>query len=414
MTAEQIHDALTLLPADLIAETDKRRMGTPKMIPWKRYAAMAACFVLVCCGGWLVSSQIGMGGSPLMMQEEAAMAAPESAEEPAAPKKAAAAIDAVPTEAAAGQNAPCALPTAPPQAEATVQDSNTNTSGSILSESLYPGISPPIYLEAIAAEGTACFTGNPQPKLFRSPAELDAYQNHTPKRFDLANLIDTCADYDETWFESHDLLLISICGVPAGEMPSVYEIRHYEGQWKFLTEDYSKPTESKRRDWHILLKTEKNLIADGEALILTTAISGPSLSSRRISTPYSEGYASHTGVPEELLICSRPELEAYFARNAACYDFAELKNACIPYDDSWFDNNDLLLIVIQNSHPDTAWEIVDITRGSRWDWEVLVSHHGIFYPGQEESSTHLLAELKKGTLLPEDNIIRVSESRNEA
>lgn len=128
MTADQIHDALTLLPADLIAETDRRRSGTPKIIPWKRYAAMAACFALVFCGGLLISSRIGMGGSPLMQKEEAAMAAPEAAQAPAALEKA----PVTPTEAAAGENGACALPTAPAQEESVTEDTRADTTaGSI-------------------------------------------------------------------------------------------------------------------------------------------------------------------------------------------------------------------------------------------------------------------------------------------
>jgi len=48
MTVHDLHDALTLLPADLITATDKLRT-TPgaKVIPWKRLVSLAACLVLV-------------------------------------------------------------------------------------------------------------------------------------------------------------------------------------------------------------------------------------------------------------------------------------------------------------------------------------------------------------------------------
>ena len=47
MNPENIHDALNLLPDDLIAEADALRQKTGKTIPWKRLIPMAACFVLV-------------------------------------------------------------------------------------------------------------------------------------------------------------------------------------------------------------------------------------------------------------------------------------------------------------------------------------------------------------------------------
>jgi len=50
MTAEKLHDAIGLLPADLVAETDAKRTGKPKVIPWKRFASIAACLTLLLLG----------------------------------------------------------------------------------------------------------------------------------------------------------------------------------------------------------------------------------------------------------------------------------------------------------------------------------------------------------------------------
>ena len=47
MTSEQFHDALTLLPEDLIARADEFRSRKPKVIPLKRYAALAASFAVL-------------------------------------------------------------------------------------------------------------------------------------------------------------------------------------------------------------------------------------------------------------------------------------------------------------------------------------------------------------------------------
>lgn len=58
MTADKLHDALTLLPADLIAETDRKRSRPRNVIPWKRYAAMAACFVLVLSTGLMLRTAL--------------------------------------------------------------------------------------------------------------------------------------------------------------------------------------------------------------------------------------------------------------------------------------------------------------------------------------------------------------------
>ena len=43
MTSEKLHDALNLLPADLVAETDALRTQAKKpQVHWQRWAAMAA------------------------------------------------------------------------------------------------------------------------------------------------------------------------------------------------------------------------------------------------------------------------------------------------------------------------------------------------------------------------------------
>ena len=112
MTPEQIHDALTLLPSDLIAEVDEKRNRKPKVIPLKRYAAMAASFVLVLCSGLYCLQLFGsMGASketaslPTLAHQENSLyaeAAPEAPAAQAAPRED---ICGVPTAPASEENA---------------------------------------------------------------------------------------------------------------------------------------------------------------------------------------------------------------------------------------------------------------------------------------------------------------------
>ena len=78
MTPEQLHDALGMLPADLIAETDKlRSRPVQKVIPWKNFAAMAACFLLIVgCGLFAMNSLPSFDGTKEAAREDAMMAAP--------------------------------------------------------------------------------------------------------------------------------------------------------------------------------------------------------------------------------------------------------------------------------------------------------------------------------------------------
>lgn len=73
MTTQQLHDAITLLPDDLILEADRRR-NARRTIPFKRYGAMAAMFVLVLGCAALVRN-LGIGKDTMKMAAAEAPAA---------------------------------------------------------------------------------------------------------------------------------------------------------------------------------------------------------------------------------------------------------------------------------------------------------------------------------------------------
>lgn len=79
MTVHDLHDALNLLPGDLITATDKLRAASkPRVIRWRRWVSMAACLVLILSVGLVFRRKIlpGMGGSTeAAAQAPAAMSA---------------------------------------------------------------------------------------------------------------------------------------------------------------------------------------------------------------------------------------------------------------------------------------------------------------------------------------------------
>jgi len=108
MTSETLHDAITLLPTDLITEADKKRSAPRAPIRWQRYAAMAACCALVMAGSMWCLQILSRGGAkeaaaevPAAMQITIDEAAPEEMPAEAAPKAEAAA-----PESAAGEAVP--------------------------------------------------------------------------------------------------------------------------------------------------------------------------------------------------------------------------------------------------------------------------------------------------------------------
>ena len=75
MTAEKLHDALNLLPSDLLTATDQLRMAPrTKIIPWKRLIPMAACLALLICSGAFLLWRQNLPGHMMMKQESAAEA----------------------------------------------------------------------------------------------------------------------------------------------------------------------------------------------------------------------------------------------------------------------------------------------------------------------------------------------------
>ena len=82
MTPEQLHDALGMLPADLVAETDRLRSRPPrKVIYWRSFAAAAACFLLVLGCGLFAMNRLPAAFDIAIkeaMLEESVLAAPQA------------------------------------------------------------------------------------------------------------------------------------------------------------------------------------------------------------------------------------------------------------------------------------------------------------------------------------------------
>lgn len=272
MTAEHIHDALTLLPADLIAEANRIRSGKPKVIVWKRYAAMAACFVLVLCSGWFCMRLFGPKGAADSVKEvpmeAAAMQAPESSNSVATAKgaQAPAAYNGEKATPESTEEEMTALPTeAAENSGAHLQADSTSGSAA----ALHPGITLVQCMEALpGASTTACFSSSPHPQLFQSRTDLEVYRDKDIQPFDPEPVMDACEGYDNAWFETHDLLLISVCSVPASQIPEITAFYPEDGQWYVCIASDPDRTEAERKDWQLLLTIEKGLIASEDDITL--------------------------------------------------------------------------------------------------------------------------------------------------
>ena len=162
MTSEQFHDALTLLPEDLVAHAEQYRCRKPRVIPLKPYAATAACLAVVLCAAALfrVTQQKSMEADKAVsfsVMQDAGAAPAES------PRMEAAAVPSCPL---------VETPDLPNTAE----------------------------IDHSAA-------------IITSRSELEGYFTEMGKYYQLDALRDVCALYDETWFSNSDLLLIPVDSV---------------------------------------------------------------------------------------------------------------------------------------------------------------------------------------------------------
>lgn len=166
MTGEQFHDALTLLPEDLIAKADQARSRKPKIIRWQRYASLAACCaLLILCGVLYQNRQAKSTGNEMAKSCSAADVAPEMA----AQAPASGDTGAVPSEARKAV---------------------------------------PVCLEVPNLSGAAADTAFPVAALFDSREALDERLTEIGECYEISGLETACESFDGDFFTSQDLLLV--------------------------------------------------------------------------------------------------------------------------------------------------------------------------------------------------------------
>lgn len=272
MTVENLHDAIGQLPSDLIAKVDEKRSRGPKGIPFRQYAAIAACLVVVLgCSLFLTRLISPKGGSA----ESAMLQAADEANRFDAPAEAAPKYEETATEApAAMSDVTNAEPEAPAEDEAVCGYATIETyaAGEIppegVTEEGWEGY-PPFPAEDVQYAdtqniGTACGTSDPVLCVLRSPAELEAL--HQDFGYcDLEAFDDCCEIYDESWFETHDLLVALVKGLPAEGTFSLASITESDGSWCVCFYSGGPYTEE-RIDRFVFAALEKDQIPEGSRL----------------------------------------------------------------------------------------------------------------------------------------------------
>ena len=213
MTSEQFHDALTLLPEDLVAHAEQYRCRKPRVIPLKPSAATAACLAVVLCAAALfrVTQQKSMETDKAVsfsVMQDAGAAPAES------PRMEAAAVPSCPM---------VETPDLPNTAE----------------------------IDHSAA-------------IITSRSELEGYFTEMGRYYQLDALRDVCALYDETWFSNSDLLLIPVDSVSPS--CSVTDVTLADGVCEITIT--GEETEA-GTNFHLVLPVDKDSVTDTKNVTVT-------------------------------------------------------------------------------------------------------------------------------------------------
>lgn len=248
MTVEDFHDALTLLPADLVAQSDKRRSRKPRLVLWHRWAAMAACLALVLSCGLLVQSwKPGKSSGPNLMAAPAVSAEAAPAEADPALTNDAAAQD----EMSLGSGMSAAGITEKSRADAA--DAGTVPAG-ILDITC---VETPM-----KGDSAVSISGEPKVTLISSREMLEDYLTGCGNQNGEA-LKECTEGFDEDWFAAHDLWMLRLtCSADA----AVTDICQKDGRWEIHVEE--KSPESPAGGSHILITAEKGLAEDADHITL--------------------------------------------------------------------------------------------------------------------------------------------------
>lgn len=237
MTTAQLHDAIGLLPVDLIAETDALRCRKQPRLPWQRYAAMAAAAVLVICGGVI--------GWRLLPGSKTA-AAPEAAQFAA--------------------NGAIMADEALPGAQASMADAADADSAS---PNLATASTLSVHYAATPALTEAAQTQPTYVALITSPEDWQTYRQQQEGSFDLTQLDTVMDSRDEGYFESQDLVLIRL-DASASAGPAVQNMVWEEGSLDIYLNNVATQEDAGQTCWHIALDVEKGALADADQIQLIT------------------------------------------------------------------------------------------------------------------------------------------------
>lgn len=292
MNAEILHDAIGLLPSDLITPVDALRSAPRKRKqPWGHYGAIAACLALVLWGSGMLFDRLGVSTEDMAQQEalygssntqgmgmpmepadgvmqESKQEAPQSTE-----------CDCAPTEVVQE-----GAPLAPTGEDIAIEPTGYPSGPNRFYVGGSTGYSP--------ALGHKEGMEYPYATVIRSREALDGWFAEYRDFYDIDSFEAGYAHLDDSYFQHHDLLLVML----ESEYGYVYQEPYYlnalqKGKWQLIfTAHYQQEDRTEEAmQWLYFIELEKGLIGETDSIEV-------------LPEPYAvpeEGYVEAVTIPAE-------------------------------------------------------------------------------------------------------------------
>ena len=137
-----------------------------------------------------------------------------------------------------------------------------------------------------------------------------------------------------------------------------------------------------------------------------------------------DGYSEGRSYPYHVVINSKEELQAYYEENKVFFDLERKEkvysdntigfwDACDKYDDTYFERQNLVLIVLEESSGSIRHEITDVR--NRWDekgaslgWDITINRNVPEEGTDDMAEWHLFLEIQMGDVIKSEDKVWIN------
>lgn len=140
-----------------------------------------------------------------------------------------------------------------------------------------------------------------------------------------------------------------------------------------------------------------------------------------------DGYSDDSSYPYCVVIDSKEELDAYYDANKEIFDLERKEtvysdttigflDACDKYDDTYFESNNLVLIILQESSGSIGHEITDVRahrdeKGTALGWNITIKTIIPETATDDMAHWHLFLEVQMGNIINDQDSIFINGIR---